>query len=245
MSEKTVKIMGVRIDKVDMEGAFNKFLSLINREKISVIYTPNTEMVMMARNDTEFKDVLLRGDLIVPDGIGLIHASKIHHLGLTERVAGYDLMQRILKYCNATKKSIYIIGGKPGVAEDACKRIQSTYPDIVIGGGHHGYFDETDELKVIDCVNDVKPDILFVGLGAPKQEKWIDKHRKILNTHVVMGVGGSVDVWAGTVKRAPKIFQRLGLEWFYRLMKEPHRVGRMMALPQFLFKVFITRDITK
>jgi len=245
MSEKSVKIMGVRIDKVNMEDAFNKFLSLMNREKTAAIYTPNTEMVMLARSDQSFKDVLLRGDLIIPDGIGLIHASRIHKLGLPERVTGYDLMMRVLKYCNTTKKSIYMVGAKPGVAEDACKRIQETFPDIVIAGSQHGYFDPSEELKVIDRINDVKPDVLFVGFGAPKQEIWIDTHRKILNTHVAMGIGGSIDVWAGTVKRAPKIFQKLGVEWLYRLMKEPHRLGRMMALPHFLFKVFITRDISK
>lgn len=245
MSEKCVKIMGVRIDKVNMEEAFNKFLSLSNRNSTSAIYTPNTEMVMMAKKDPAFKDVLSRGDLVVPDGIGLIHASRIHHLGLIERVTGYDLMTRILKYCNSTKKSIYIVGSKPGVSEEACENIKKAYPDIVIAGSHHGYFDESEELKVIDRINDVKPDVLFVGFGAPKQEIWIDKHRKILNTPIAMGIGGCIDVWAGTVKRAPKFFQKLGLEWFYRLMKEPSRLGRMMSIPFFLFKVFMTKDIRK
>ncbi len=244
MSEKSVKILGVRIDRVDMDEAFNKFLALLNRERTAVIYTPNTEMVMMAENDPEFKDVLNSADLIIPDGIGLVYASRIHHLGLTDRVPGIELMDRILKYCHATRRSIYLFGGKPGTADLAGQKILEKYPNIIIKGIENGYFGPEDENRIIDNINEAKPDVLFVALGAPKQEKWIAKHRRTLNAHVSMGVGGSLDVYAGNVKRAPIIFQKLGIEWMHRLLKEPTRIGRMMALPKFMIKVITTRNIS-
>lgn len=244
MSEKSVKIFGVRIDRVDMDEAFNRFLVLLNRERTAVIYTPNTEMVMMAEKDREFKEVLNSADLVIPDGIGLIHASRIHNLGLTERVPGIELMDRILKYCNATRRSIFLFGGKPGIAELAAQKILEKYPNIVLKGVETGYFGPDDEERIINTINEAKPDVLFVALGAPKQEKWVAKYRKILNAHVTMGVGGSLDVYAGSVKRAPVIFQKLGIEWLHRLLKEPSRVGRMMALPKFMIKVLTTRNIS-
>lgn len=155
-------------------------------------------------------------------------------------------MDKILKYCNSTKKSIYLFGGKPDVAKEACENIEIEYPNIKIAGFSDGYYkDKDEELKIIDKINEVKPDILFVALGAPKQEKWIYEYRKILNTKVAMGVGGSVDVWAGKVKRAPEVFSKLGLEWLYRLIKEPSRIGRMMSLPKFLFKILLSKDFEK
>lgn len=244
MSEKSVKIFGVRIDKVDMDEAFNRFLVLLNRERTAVIYTPNTEMVMMARDDSEFKEVLNSADLVIPDGIGLIHASRIHHLGLTERVPGIELMDRILKYCHSTRRSIYLFGGKPGTAELAGQKILEKYPNIILKGVENGYFGPEDENRIIDNINEAKPDVLFVALGAPKQEKWIARNRRTLNAHVSMGIGGALDVYAGNVKRAPVIFQKLGIEWMHRLLKEPSRIGRMMALPKFLIKVITTRNIS-
>jgi N-acetylglucosaminyldiphosphoundecaprenol N-acetyl-beta-D-mannosaminyltransferase len=244
MSEKSVKIFGVRIDRVDMDEAFNRFLALLNRERTAVIYTPNTEMVMMAENDREFKEIMNSADLVIPDGIGLIYASKIHHLGLTERVPGIELMDRILKYCHSTRRSIFLFGGKPGTPELAGQKILEKYPNIIIKGVENGYFGPDDENRIIDNINEAKPDVLFVALGAPKQEKWIAKHRRTLNAHVCMGIGGSLDVYAGNVKRAPVIFQKLGIEWMHRLLKEPSRIRRMMALPKFMIKVLTTRNIS-
>lgn len=245
MDEKSVKILGVKISKTNMDGAYNSFLSFMENDMVNTIYTPNTEIVMAAQHNKELKEVLLEGDLVIPDGIGLIYASKLHGLGLTDRVTGVDLMDKMLKYCNSTRRSIYILGGKPGVAEKACERMLEVYPNIKVKGSRDGYFDSEEELKIIDKINETKPDILFVCLGAPKQELWIAKHKKILNTKVVMGVGGSVDIWAGTAKRAPKIFQSLGLEWLHRLLREPHRIGRMMSLPKFMVKVLISKDFKK
>jgi len=245
MDNKSIKILGVRIDKLNVEEAYNKFLSLFKQDSFSAIYTPNPEIIMVAQEDHELKDALLDADLVIPDGIGVIYASRIHNLGLEERIPGIEFMERILKFCNNTNGSIFILGGKPGVAKKACDKIQEKFPNIVMTGCHDGYFSDEDELKVVDKINEVKPDILFVALGAPRQEKWIYSHRKILNTKIAMGVGGSIDVWAGHAKRAPKLFIKLNLEWFYRLLREPHRIGRMMSLPKFLIRVLLSRDVSK
>lgn len=245
MERSISKIFGVKIDNLDLEEAYQKFITMVQSERTSMIFTPNTEMVMAARKDLDFKDVLISGDLVIPDGIGLIYASKVHKLGLKERVPGIELMEKILGYCNKTRKSVYVLGSKPGIAEKACKNIESEFSKIKIAGFHHGYFSEDDEYKIIDKINEVQPDVLFVALGMGKQEKWIYKHRKILNTKVAIGVGGSIDVWSGNVKRAPKFFQKAGLEWLYRLLREPSRFFRMLVLPKFMIKVFTTRNISK
>lgn len=243
----TVKIFGVKFDKLSSEGAYNKFLTFMSRdeERTHMIFTPNTEIIMKAQEDLEFMNILVEGDLVIPDGIGVIIASKIHHLGLIERIPGIELMTRMLEYCNLSGKSIYLLGGKPGVSEKAAINIQIKYPNLVVKGHRDGYFTDKDSPRILDDINEVKPDILFVALGAPKQEKWIYKNRKLLNTKVAMGVGGAVDVFAGTAKRAPVFFQKTGLEWLYRLLLQPSRVGRMMVLPKFLIKIFLAGPTEK
>ena len=238
---KTASILGVPIDIVTIDGAIDKVKELLEGNHCSMVTTPNTEIVMAATNDRELLEVLSKSDLCIPDGIGLIYASRIQKLGLTARVTGVDLMKKILEYSNTLEKSIYILGGKPNVAQLACENIKNTFSSIQVLGFHDGYFSQEDEKKIIQEINEAKPDILFVALGAPRQEKWIYQHKKNLNVKVAMGVGGCVDIWAGTAKRAPDVFQRLGMEWFYRLMKEPWRYKRMLALPRFMIKVLFKK----
>ena len=242
MNESVVKLFGVKFHKVEEDAAFKRFLYLLNRKTYSMIFTPNPEIVMMAQKDLEYKDILAEGDLVIPDGIGIIMASRIKKLGLEKRLPGIEMMESILKYCNNAKKSIYLLGSSSENVENAAKNIRETYPNIDIAGYHDGYFDENEELKIVDKINDVKPDILFVAMGAPKQEKWMYKYRKILNVKVAMCVGGAVDVWAGAVKRAPKIFRKIGLEWFYRIITNPKRIKRSFVLPKFLLKVLLSRN---
>lgn len=238
-----VKVLGVKIDKLGFDDAYAKFVSFMSDDTTQMIFTPNSEFVMKAQEDAEFKKILNAGDLVIPDGIGVILASKIHHLGLTERVTGIEMMTKILEYCNLAGKSIYLFGGKPGVAELASQNIKNQYSNLKIAGYRDGYFTDQESPKILDAINEVKPDVLFVALGAPKQEKWIYNNRKLLNTKAAMGVGGALDIFAGTAKRAPLIFQKLGLEWLYRLLKQPSRIGRMMVLPKFLIKVIIAKFI--
>lgn len=241
MEVNIVKLFGVKFHKLDEEGAFKRFLYLLNRKRYSMIFTPNPEIVMMAQKDLEYKDILAEGDLVIPDGIGIILASRIKKLGIEKRLPGIELMESILKYCNNAKKSIYLLGSSGENVKTAAENIQEKYPNIIIEGYHDGYFDDAEELKIVDKINEVKPDILFVALGAPKQEKWMYKYRKILNVNVAMGVGGAIDVWSGAVKRAPKIFRKIGLEWFYRIVTNPKRIKRAFLLPKFLLKVLLSR----
>lgn len=241
MNNDTVKLFGVKFHKGDEDELFKRFLYLLNRSRYSMIFTPNPEIVMMAQKDLEYKDILAEGDLVIPDGIGIIMASKIKKLGLDKRMPGIELMDNILKYCNNAKKSIYLLGASEENIKKAADNIQETYPNLTIAGYHHGYFDESEEYKIIDGINEVKPDILFVAMGAPKQEKWMYTHRKILNAKVAMGCGGSIDVWSGSVKRAPKFFRKVGLEWFYRIAAHPSRWRRSLVLPKFLLKVVLSK----
>lgn len=243
MNDQSVKIFGVRFDNVTLEEGFKLFVTFLKRDKTAAVFTPNPEIVLMAQENPDLMEALLAAELVVPDGIGIIYASKIHRLGLKERVPGIDLMAKMLRFLNTTKGSMYILGGKPQVAEVAAARILEVYPNIDVKGIHDGYFDQDEEIKILDHINEEKPDVLFVALGCPRQELWIHKNKKILNCKVAMGVGGAVDVWAGHAKRAPLWMQKSGLEWFYRLAKEPTRIGRMMKLPFFMLKVLTTRKI--
>jgi N-acetylglucosaminyldiphosphoundecaprenol N-acetyl-beta-D-mannosaminyltransferase len=240
-----INILGLNICRVNMKDSMNFVKGAIERKEKSIIFTPNSEIVMVANKDTEFKEILNKADLLVPDGIGLVLASKYLKKELQERVTGIDLMEEMLKYANEENKSIYILGAKPGVAKMACENIKAKYNNIDIKGSYHGYFkgfhigmkDHMEEKLVLKEINEKKPDILFVAFGAPKQEKWINEFKDDIDANIFIGVGGSVDVYAGNVKRAPKIYQKLCIEWLYRVIKEPFRIKRIMLLPLFILKV--------
>jgi len=240
---KTVDVLGVSISKVTMEEATKKVREFVKSDRLHRIYTPNPEIVMLAKNDEEFHQILEEADLVVPDGIGVVIASKIKKTPLPERVAGYDLVQNTMKEAVKEGYKYYFFGSKPGISEEAAKKMRETYPEIQIVGTRNGYFKPEDEKEIIDDINASGANILLVALGAPKQEKWIEEHKhQMPNVRVAIGVGGSLDVMSGNVKRAPKAFQKLGLEWFYRLLKEPTRIKRMMVLPEFLLKVVFYRE---
>ncbi len=231
-----VNILGANVHTVTMDEAEEQAMALMETDKPSVIYTPNSEIILYASNNPEFMEKLNSADLTIADGIGVVYAAKMLHKPLKERVAGYDLVCRILKKMAAAGKSVYLLGSKPGVAEKAAEAILKNNPGIVIAGTHDGYFKEDE--PVIESVNAAKPDFLMVCLGFPKQEEWIYDNRGKLNAKLIIGAGGSLDVFAGTVLRAPEFFCRHGLEWFYRLIKQPYRFIRMLALPKFAIKVF-------
>lgn len=251
---KKVDIMGTRINNVTMDETVSICdKKIINGEQY-VIYTPNTEFIMMAKKDDEFRDLLNKSDLNIPDGIGLIYAAKIKKHPLKEKVAGYDLTVNLIKLANEKNLKIYFVGGKPGVAEKATQNIKKDYPNVNIVGVSDGYFKGThlgmpghdEEKRLIDDINDKAPDMLFVGFGAKKQEQWIEYNKNLINAKILVGNGGTLDGLAGEVKRAPDIYIKLGLEWFYRLMKEPKRIKRQMLLPQFMLKViFSGNDVVK
>lgn len=236
-------ILNIKFDMVDEKEALDRLIGFLDEKSpLKEVYTPNPEIVMLAQEDKELFKILNNADLVLADGIGLIVASKLKGLQLKHRVTGVDTMDKLLQYCAENKKSFFMLGGKPGIAEIACKNIEAKYEGVKIAGHYHGYFDEKDEAEIINKINNSKPDVLFVCLGAPKQEKWINKNKNKLNCALAMGVGGSVDVYAGVVERAPEIFQNLGLEWLYRLLKEPRRFKRMLVLPKFLVKFIVTKQ---
>ncbi|HHZ02808.1 MAG TPA: WecB/TagA/CpsF family glycosyltransferase [Tissierellia bacterium] len=249
-----LSIMDVRIDNCSMDEVLKIAEEKITKDEQYIIYTPNTEIVMMCQKDEEFLNIINKSHINVPDGVGLIYASKIKKYPLKEKVAGYDLSVNLLKLANEKGLRLYALGGKPGVAEAAMKNVKKQYPGIKIAGTHHGYFKgahlgmggHEEEVAVIEDINKQRPHILFVGFGAKKQEEWIEYNRDLLKANIIIGNGGTLDGLAGIVKRAPDIFIKLGLEWLYRLMREPKRINRQIVLPIFMIKVVLgNKNIVK
>ncbi len=234
-----VDILGVQVDKVDMEQALDQILEFLKEDKAHAVYTPNSEIIMQAYRDQAFRDVLNTADLITPDGIGVVYASRIVKDPLAERVGGFDLATKLIEKAADGSISFYFFGGKPGVAEQAKENLQKKYPGLRIIGCSDGYFDAEKEKLILADIQKKKPDVLFVCLGAQKQENWIYQYKNELAAKVCMGIGGSLDVFAGVAERAPESFQKLGLEWLYRLLKQPSRIGRMMDLPKFGLTVLL------
>lgn len=246
-------IFGVEIDNVTFEEAIEKIKGYLKGEKLNVIYTPNTEIVMAAKDDESLKLLINNGDMVTADGIGLIYAGKIKNKPIKQRVTGFDLSMEMLEIANQNGYSLYLLGGKPGVSELASKKIEEDYKDINLSGHYHGYFKGShngnpghqEEIALIDNINNANPDIIFVGLGFPGQEKWINANRNKISGKLIIGNGGVIDILAGNSKRAPDIFINLGLEWFYRLLKEPSRIKRQIVLPKFMLKVLFSKDVIR
>ncbi len=234
-----VNILGVHVDMVNISQAADRIMRFLSEDGFHAVFTPNSEIIMHAYKNPEFADLLNRAELLTADGIGVVHASKILKKPIKERAAGYDIARQVLSKMNYTDHKLFLFGGKPGVAEEAKANLLKDYPELNIVGMRDGYFKEEDETKIVEQINESGADIIFVCLGAPKQEEWIDRHRDELNVRVAMGIGGSLDVFAGRADRAPEIFCKTGMEWFYRLCKQPSRIGRMMALPKFAATVIV------
>lgn len=232
-----VNILGVNIDKTTNTEAVDKIYQMLNEKGNHAVFTPNSEIILMAYKDSEFCALLNSAELLTADGIGVVYASRILRNPVPERVAGYDMACGIIARIAESGHRLYLFGGKPGVAEKAEENLKEKYPLLNIVGTHNGYFKPEETESIIEDINASGADLLFVCLGAPAQEKWIAANREKLNCHVMMGIGGSLDVFAGYVERAPEVWCKLGLEWLYRLKKEPWRFWRMTALPKFGFTV--------
>ncbi len=230
-------ILGVNIDKISLNEAFEKAKGLLETEGVSMIFTPNPEIVMRAYEDADFKNILNSADICTPDGIGVVYASKIIKNPVKERVPGFELSKMLMESVSKTGEGVFLFGSKPGVADKAKENIEKMYPGINIVGTRNGYFKKEDEPEIINMINESGAKLLFVCLGAPKQEKWIYENRDKLKVNLCLGVGGTLDVLSGEVKRAPEIFIKLNLEWFYRIVLNPSRWGRFLALPKFMIKV--------
>lgn len=241
MALNKIEILGVTVDSLTMAEAVRRVQGYIQKRKSRLIATANAEMLMRATTDMELKKILNAADLVVPDGAGTVWAA--HHLGcdMPERVAGFDLSQELMRLAPKNGYRLYFFGSAPGVAEKAKAKAEELYPGINVCGTRDGYFKPEDEKQIIADIKAAKPDILLAALGVPKQEKWLYAHMKELKVPVSIGVGGTFDVMAGVMQRAPLWMQKAKLEWLFRGLKQPSRAGRLMALPKFVIKVMASK----
>ncbi|NSW90383.1 MAG: WecB/TagA/CpsF family glycosyltransferase [Firmicutes bacterium] len=237
----TIDILGIPIDNVNMAEALEMIKEFLNQDRVHTIYTPNSEIMMAAQRDEFLREVLREGNMLIADGAGVVLASKILGCKLPERVAGFDLVKNILQMSSKMKLKFFLLGAKPGVAEEAAINMINGFKGVEISGYRHGYFSKDEEDEIINQINSSGAQILLVALGAPKQEKWIHKNKDRLKVKICIGVGGTLDVFAGKATRAPAFFQKHGLEWLYRLYKEPWRFRRMLDIPRFLILALRSR----
>jgi N-acetylglucosaminyldiphosphoundecaprenol N-acetyl-beta-D-mannosaminyltransferase len=235
-------VLGVGIDKLTMDEAVARVREFIDKGSPRLVATANAEMVMLAQSDAKLAAILASADLVVPDGAGVVWAARYHGQAVAERVAGFDLTQRLLALAAQSGYRVYFFGGAPGVAEAAAVIAQQRYPGVRIVGIRNGFFQDSDQAAIINEIHQAAPHILLAALGIPKQEKWLHCHLSGLGVPVCIGVGGTFDVMAGVVKRAPRWMQQAGLEWLYRLLRQPQRFGRMLALPKFVWRVLSAKN---
>lgn len=242
-----VRILGVDIDNITIDEAGNITKNLIEESNKSckLIVAPNVEFIMTAQKDEEFAQILKKADFATPDSIGVMIGGKLQKKPFKQRIPGQAYFRKVLEVGEKEGWSFYLLGGKGDVPKIATENIKKLYPNLNIVGYHEGFFEKDSEEEVIKQINELKPNVLFAAMGAPLQEKWIAKHQKELKVDVAAGQGGTFDYEAGKIKRAPVIFQKLGIEWLWRLILQPSRFFRMLVLPVYLLKIIFTKDITK
>lgn len=228
-----INIMGVSFDSFTLSEAVARAEALMSERRAAYVVTPNPEIVMTCWENADAMEAVQHADLVLPDGVGVVYGARILGTPLKGKLPGIDFATELMRRMASNGGRVFLLGAKPGVAETAGERMQAQFPGLIICGTHDGYFQ--DDAPVIEEINALQPDLLLVCLGAPKQELWMRRNGPALKVGLMAGLGGSLDVFAGTAKRAPVFFQKLGLEWFYRLIKEPWRFKRMMKLPKFLF----------
>jgi N-acetylglucosaminyldiphosphoundecaprenol N-acetyl-beta-D-mannosaminyltransferase len=238
MKSNRLKILGVSVDAYDsVEELLQDIEEGMKGAGTKSIFSINPEKIMRTRKDPALTVALENSDFLIPDGIGVVLAIKILHKKRVSRITGVDLMGLLLDKAEKRRYRVYIFGAKPAVLPRAIIEIKNRYPSLDIVGSTHGYVQEDLYASLVNDINSVNSDILFVGLGSPKQENWIHGYKNVLNVKLCMGIGGSLDVIAGNIPRAPYFFRTLSLEWFYRLIKEPNRIRRQLVLPHFFFEL--------
>lgn len=234
-----IDVMGLKFDSMTMDEALSRAEALLRGDKAAYVVTPNAEIAYEALHDVQLREMLNGADLMMPDGAGVVLASKLLRTPVKQKVAGVDFAAGLLGILERNGESLYLLGGKPGIGELAAQKMLEAHPQLRIAGIADGYF--RDEAPVIEKINASGADALFVCLGAPKQERFMVQHQQELHVHLMAGLGGSLDAFAGTVQRAPAWMIRLNLEWLYRLIREPKRFRRMLRLPKYLWAVMLKR----
>lgn len=242
-----VRILGVDIDNItsDEAGKITKELIEKSNKSCTLVVAPNVEFIMEAQKDEEFFNILKTASLATPDSIGVIIGGKIQKTPFKERIPGQTYLRKVFEVGEKEGWTFYLLGGEGDVPKKAKEHLESLYPKAKIVGYHEGFFTEDSEEKVIEEINKLKPNVLFVAMGAPIQEKWIYKNKDRLKVDIAAGQGGTFDYEAGNIKRAPVWMQKCGIEWLWRLIKEPKRITRMVVLPIYLLKIIFVKDITK
>ncbi|HKV45243.1 MAG TPA: WecB/TagA/CpsF family glycosyltransferase [bacterium] len=236
-----VDVLGVGFDPVDLEDATASVVDLVRLPGPHLVVTANVELVMRARRAPDLQALLRRAALVVSDGVGVVWGARQLGRRLPGRVPGIDLADRLCGEAARRGWRIFLLGGAPGVAMAAAARLRAQHPGILVVGSAPGYFSPGDEAAVLAAIRGAAPTLLLAGLGSPWQEHWLDRHLDALGVPVAIGVGGTLDVWAGRVRRAPRTVQRLGLEWCYRLIRQPGRARRQIAIPRFVWAVWQER----
>lgn len=236
-----VSILGIAFSKLNLKETVDLIDSKISQcsNKMFHLITVNPEIAVQIQEDPELKKISLESDLITPDGIGIVLASRLKRNPISERVTGYDLFLESLKVGDQKGWSFYLLGSDEEVNRKASEYIIKNYPNVKIAGRHHGYFKEEDNHKIVEDIRNSKPDILIVALGSPLADKWIYRNKDELNVKVVFGVGGSLDVITGKVKRTPEIWKKLNLEWLHRRITQPSRKERQKKLKVFAYRAFV------
>ncbi|MCR5825385.1 MAG: WecB/TagA/CpsF family glycosyltransferase [Oscillospiraceae bacterium] len=234
-----IHVLGVGFDNVTMTEALAIGQALLDSEGAHYVVTPNPEIVETCRSDAAAMAAVNGADLVLPDGIGVIYGAKMLKTPLRERVPGIEFGTAMLEYCAHSGKSVFFLGAKPGVAEQAAKNLCQRFPGLTVAGTKDGYFKDDADAAAAICASGA--DMALICLGAPKQEKFMAAYGEATGAKLLLGLGGSLDVFAGVAQRAPDFYVNHNLEWFYRLIKNPSRVGRMMKLPLFLVHVALSK----
>jgi N-acetylglucosaminyldiphosphoundecaprenol N-acetyl-beta-D-mannosaminyltransferase len=243
MQKEKLNIFSVSVDRITNQELLQKMSDMLcsDAQIQNKIFTPNTEMLLAAKKDCSLASLLNSAELLIPDGTGIKIASRILNSPIPERLSGIDLAEDLLSIAAHKGCSVYLLGGQKGVAEAAAKNLKCRLPSLNICGTHHGYFDKSGKENdlVLEEIRAAAPQILFVCFGFPMQERWIcDNLSSLPSVRIALGLGGSLDVYAGNVKRAPKAFIKMRAEWLFRIIREPRRIVRAAALPKFIMSVY-------
>lgn len=234
---KRTEVLGLPVDSLTLEEALSRVDEHLRARRPLRVVTINAEMAMQAHGDAELADVIRGAGLVIPDGSGVVWALRRQGLPAS-KLAGVDFVRHVARLCAEGGFRLYLLGAAPGVADTAAETLRRQAPGLEIAGTRDGFWKPEEEAAVLEAIRDARPDVILVALGVPRQEKWIARHQEALGVPMAMGVGGSFDVFADRVKRAPRWMRRLHLEWLFRLYQEPWRWRRMAGtLPLFAWLV--------